>query len=94
MIDGWEEKGGKWCDMLPSGSSTHLGGMDLQKVKYDINVDAGSKAKYKLAHTKERDPISPDKFPGRELRSFSQASQSSELLMHIQEAWMYCLAQH
>lgn len=49
-------------------------------------MDAGSKAKHKLAHTKKSDPISSDEFPGRELGSLSQASQSSELLTCIQEA--------
>lgn len=49
-------------------------------------MDAGAKAKYKLAQTKERDPICTDECPGRELGSLSQASQSSELLTRIQEA--------
>lgn len=49
-------------------------------------MDAGAKAKYKLAHTKERDPICTDEFPGRELGRVSQALQSSELLTCFQEA--------
>lgn len=49
-------------------------------------MDAQAKAKYKLADTQERDP---DEFPGRDLGSRSQASQSSELLKCIQEIQVY-----
>lgn len=61
-------------------------GLVYKKIKYGISMDAQAKAKYKLTDTKERDP---DEFPGRELGSCSQASQSSELLTCIQEIQVY-----
>lgn len=96
----WVTKAERWLtaeeerdvdDAVASDSSIHLQGVDLWKIKYSISIDAGPKAKYKHAHTKERDPICTAEFPGRELGS--QASQSSELLTDIQEAWVYWLAQ-